>query len=373
MFGCRGTFPVDFACAGLGQRVSSGMHTSLPVIDGHNDTILDLHESERGEGRSFFERSSRGHLDLPRAIEGGFAGGFFAFFVPGPEGEATEDADSRTRPLPPAITHAEALPYTVALAARLLRIERESAGRLRIVRCVADLQQALADGAIAAIMHIEGAEAIDTDLNALELFHAAGLRSLGLVWSRANDFAEGVPFRFPSSPDTGPGLTDAGRRLVQRCNELGILVDLSHLNQRGFEDVAALSTAPLVATHSNAHAICPSSRNLTDAQIDAIGATGGVIGVNYYVGFTRADGASEADTPLDAYVAHARYIADRIGIEHVALGSDFDGAKVARDLGDAAGLPRLLEAFRAAGFDEASLALITSSNWLRVLEATWGA
>src|SRR5204862_5975253 len=110
-------------------------------------------------------------------------------------------------------------------------------------------------GTIAAILHFEGAEPIDSQLNALEVFYRAGLRSLGLVWSRPNAFGEGVPFRFPSSPDTGPGLTAAGRELVRECNRLGILVDLSHLNERGFWDVADVTTAPLVATHSNAHAL----------------------------------------------------------------------------------------------------------------------
>ncbi len=113
-----------------------------------------------------------------------------------------------------------------------------------------------------------------TPARALETWYAAGLRSLGPVWSRPNAFGHGVPFISPSSPDTGPGLTEAGRALVGRCAELGILVDLSHLNEAGFWDVAALEPGPLVATHSAAHALCATSRNLTDAQLDAIGESG---------------------------------------------------------------------------------------------------
>ena len=112
-------------------------------------------------------------------------------------------------------------------------------------------------GNLAAVLHIEGAEAIDPELEALEVFYAAGLRSLGPVWSRPNVFGHGVPFRFPSSPDTGPGLTDAGKELVRACNRLRIMLDLTHLNEAGFWDVAALTDAPLVATHSNVHALCP--------------------------------------------------------------------------------------------------------------------
>src|SRR5215813_7937540 len=177
----------------------------------------------------------------------------------------------------------------VSLTATLFRLEAESSGEFEVVRDISQLRRCLDTGTMAAILHFEGAEPIDPQLNSLEVFYRAGLRSLGLVWSRANAFAEGVPFRFPSSPDTGPGLTAAGRELVQACNRLGILVDLSHLNERGFWDVAELSTAPLVATHSNAHAITPGTRNLLDTQLDAIRDSGGMVGVNFAVTFSRED------------------------------------------------------------------------------------
>jgi membrane dipeptidase len=230
----------------------------------------------------------------------------------------------------------------------------------------------LESGIFAMIFHIEGAEAIDADLTALDVLYAAGLRSLGIVWSRPNIFGHGVPFAFPSSPDTGPGLTDAGKALVRGCNQRGILLDLSHLNEQGFWDVAALSTAPLVATHSGAHALCASARNLTDRQLDAIAASGGVVGVNYHVSFLRADGQRDADTTsLTEIVRHVDYMVKRMGIDHVALGSDFDGAVMPGDLRDAAGLPKLMSALRAAGYDDAALRQIAYGNWLRVLGQTW--
>ena len=139
----------------------------------------------------------------------------------------------------------------------LLRIERELKGRVRICRNVTDIQRALKDGMLAPVLHIEGAEAIDPNFEFLDVLYEAGLRSLGPVWSRPNAFGHGVPFRCPSSPDTGPGLTDLGKELIGACNRLGILIDLSHLNERGFWDVATISNAPLVATHSNAHALSP--------------------------------------------------------------------------------------------------------------------
>ena len=255
-------------------------------------------------------------------------------------------------------------------AGRLLALER--AGHLRVARRAADLDAALRDGVLAAVMHLEGAEAIDAGLEALELWHAAGLRSLGPVWSRPNVFAHGVPFAFPASPDSGPGLTAAGVALVRRCAQLGIAVDLSHVNEAGFWDVARLDATPLIASHSGAHALCATARNLTDAQIDAIGASGGVVGIAFAVPFLREDGRDDADTPLSTIAAHARYVANRIGVEHVALGSDFDGATMPAQLGDAAGLPRLLDALRAGGFADAELRAIAWDNWRRVLARAWG-
>jgi membrane dipeptidase len=220
-------------------------------------------------------------------------------------------------------------------------------------------------------LHFEGAENLGPDPGALEDLYEMGLRSLGLVWSRPNAYAHGVPFRFPSSPDTGPGLSGAGKELVRECNRLGVLIDLSHVNERGFWDVAELSEAPLVATHSNAHALCPASRNLTERQLEAIRDSDGMVGVNFAVGFLREDGGESEDTPLETVVKHVGYLVERVGIERVGFGSDFDGAKVPKALGDVSGLPRLLAALRAGGYDEAMLNKVAHGNWIRVLRATW--
>jgi membrane dipeptidase len=241
-----------------------------------------------------------------------------------------------------------------------------------VARSIGDVDAALAEGAPpVAVLHMEGAEPIDAGLESLPAWYAMGLRSIGPVWSRANAFATGVQFVFPSSPDIGPGLTDAGVSLVKACAELGILIDLSHLNEAGFWDVAKLEAGPLVASHSGAHAVAPASRNLTDAQLDAIGASGGLVGVVYASCFVRPDLADDADTPLSAIAAHVRYVADRLGVDHVALGSDFDGATIPAPLGDVAGLPKLLDALRAVGFTDSELEAIAWHNWRRVLDAWW--
>ena len=354
---------------------------TLPIFDGHNDALLDLYLPARGGGRSFFTHSDRGHIDLPRARAGGLAGGFFAIFVPResalqtgqemPDDDLTITATGYEVRLAPAIEQVYAQRVTIGMMALLFRLEAESKGQFAVVRTTADLTSALERGALAAVLHFEGAEAIDPELEALEVFYAAGLRSLGITWSRPNAFGHGVPFKYPVSPDTGPGLTDAGRDLVRACNRLGILLDLSHLNERGFWDVAALSTAPLVVTHAGVHAICPVSRNLTDRQIDAIGASGGVVGVVFDVSMLRPDGGLDRDMPLDVLVRHIDYIAERIGIDHVALGSDFDGATMPHALADASKLPALVTALRAHGYDESALRKLTHENWLRALGKTW--
>jgi membrane dipeptidase len=353
------------------------LESNLPLVfDGHNDTLLNLHLPDRGEGRSFFERSNFGHIDLPRAREGGFGGGFFACYTPNPEDDGWTEESALTftdhgyevAGAPP-LDQDYARGFADELVASLFELEAEDG--LNVVRTAGVLEGCLRDGIVAAILHFEGAENLGPNPGALETFYEKGLRSLGIVWSRPNAYAEGVPFSFPSSPDTGAGLTDAGRELVRECNRLGVLIDLSHINEKGFWGVAKLSDAPLVATHSNAHALCPASRNLTDRQLDAIRDSDGMVGVNFAVGFLREDGGESEDTPLETVVRHVDYLVERVGIDRVGFGSDFDGAKVPEGIGDVSGLPNLLAALRTAGYDDASLRKLAHENWVRVLRATW--
>jgi len=340
----------------------------IPVFDGHNDALI--------EGRSLLARGATGHLDVPRARDGGLAGGLFAIFTRGEVSIAfPQDAPARRDaqlPPEPAIPRARALRTTFAALGELLALEAEAPAALRVCRSAAEVEATLGAGPLAAVVHIEGAEAIDPGLEALPALHALGLRSLGITWSRPNAFGHGVPFAFPADPHSGPGLTDAGRALVGACRELGILVDLSHLTARGFWDVAELAAGPLVASHSGVHALCPSARNLTDDQLDAVGETDGVLGIIFSVADLRADGAFEADTPRREIARHAAYVAERIGVEHVALGSDFDGCLVPAELGDAAGVQGVLADLRAAGFDEPGVRAVAHGNWLRVLRAWLG-
>lgn len=339
------------------------------MFDGHNDTLARLHGDGAGDLALLADRPER-HIDVPRARRGGLAAGMFALHTRSVDFD-TEDSDRFDVPYAPPVAYDAAARETAALIALALRLEAAAGDTVAIVRRAAELDRCREDGRLGLVIHIEGAEAIDEDLDALDVLHAAGLRSVGPVWSRANAFGHGVPFRFPADPDTGPGLTPAGEGLVRRCNELGVLIDLSHMNAAGFRDVARLSEAPLVASHSAAHALCPSTRNLTDAQLREIGRSGGLVGIVFTPAFVRPDGRDDADTPLDVLVAHIRHVADLIGVDHVGLGSDFDGAPMPDALPDVAALPALLAALRDAGFSPAEVEAIAWGNWRRVIGHTW--
>jgi len=342
------------------------------VFDGHNDVLLKQFQ-QGPAARQSFQNGNDAHIDLPKARRGGFAGGFFAIHVPSDinAGDTLWDMTKPAYdvPLPPQIAQQDAVRIVLAQAAILARLEDD--GAVKICTSVADIRHCLDNGKMAAIMHLEGAEGIDTNFDTLEVLFRAGLRSIGPVWSRPTAFGHGVPFRFPADPDIGDGLTEAGKKLIRRCNQLAIMVDLSHLNAAGFWDVARLSDAPLVATHSNAHAICPHARNLSDEQLAAIKDSDGMVGLNFATAFLRPDGRMRKDTKLDVMLLHLDYLIEHLGEDHVGLGSDFDGAMVPAAIGDAAGLPALREAMKLHGFDEQLMRKLCHANWLSVLERTW--
>jgi len=351
------------------------MSPTRPLIfDGHNDLLLKLYRAGGPAHAGRFLTGLDGAIDLPMSKAGGFGGGFFAVFVPSPV-DLDEKFDAMTQPsydlpLPEAIDWEDAVPVVLNQAAILFELER--LGALKVCRSAADIRAAMDAGIMAAVFHIEGAEGIDSDLHTLDVLYAAGLRSLGPVWSRPNVFGEGVPFRFPSGPDIGRGLTDFGIRLVRRCNELGIMVDLSHLNEAGFWDVARISDAPLVATHSNAWALSNHSRNLTDDQLRAIADSDGIVGLNYAVAFLRADGRMDTAVALETMMRHLDHLMSVLGEDRVGLGSDYDGAKVPKAITTIADLANLRAAMDEHGYGAELIEKLCHGNWLRVLAKTWG-
>ncbi len=340
----------------------------VPVFDGHNDAILRLWMGGGQTASDQFRSSATGHIDLKKAHTGGYSGAFFALFAP-PHGAFKMPAfqPPYDEPLPPELPYDQALQVIIEQAGILARLDRD--GLLKLCRTGAELRSAMANGQLGAIMHMEGAEAIGPDLTSLDLLYEAGLRSIGPVWSRPTIFGHGVPFRYPSDGDIGAGLTDAGKGLVSRCATLGIIVDTSHLNMAGFWDVGDAGL-PLVATHSNAHSISPGARNLTDAQLRAIGDSGGVVGLNFGTMFLDPGGRADPSVGFDLFIKHLSHMIDLAGEDAVAFGSDFDGAPMPQCLPDCGRMQSLVTALDGAGFGADLIKKICAENWMAFLDRT---
>ncbi len=335
------------------------------ILDGHEDFLTQMsgyQDAAGGQGlvaaperpprrRDFLAESSDGHVDLPRARKGGIGGAFASIWMR--DEDAARDARGTA----------------AAQIDDLLRTIDRSEGRLRLIRTVADLDACLAGAAFGAILHFEGADQISEDLRELRWYYEAGLRSLGITWSRSTVFGHGVPSARARPPETG--LTEAGKNLVAECNRLGIVIDVSHLNEAGFWDVAAVSTKPFIATHSDAFAISPHVRNLKDEQIRAIAKAGGCIGINLANSFIRPDRGRDGSTSLEMVAAHVDHIVGLVGDAHVAIGTDFDGTDVPDVLADATRLPLLLRELQRRGYGDDALERITHGNFARVLREVW--
>ncbi|MCC1491484.1 dipeptidase [Cognatishimia sp. F0-27] len=350
------------------------MTAPIAFFDGHNDFLLRLMKSPAPREETWLGSGRAGHLDLARMKEAGFAGGLFAIFVPPvsdgppPDFRALMAEPPYAIPTPPMMDHPTAQPYALTMAGLMHWMARAAPDDFRVCRTVDEIRAAMAQDVIAGVMHLEGAEAIGPDLDALYLFHEMGLRSLGPVWSRDTVFGYGVPMAFPGGPDTGPGLTEAGKDLVRLCADMGIMIDLSHLNEKGFDDVAALTDAPLVATHSNVHALCDSPRNLTDRQLHMIRERGGMVGLNFATFYLNADGRADTGTGWDVMLRQIDYLIEEVGEAHIGLGSDFDGCVLPDVIGDVTGVPALFDAMRRNGIDEPMLTRFARENWLACLE-----
>ena len=360
---------------------------NIPVFDGHNDLLLALWRSNDLKGESFISGRKNGHIDLLKCKKGGFCGGFFAIFVPAisvaPENfwqrypelidHKTKEKEIRNNLLN---TEAISQPYAYAATIEMMNIAHQMANHnseeLEICTNYTEIKRCIDKQKIAMLLHVEGAEAISSNLAQLELLYEKGLRSIGPVWSRKNVFAEGVNFDFPSTPNQGDGLTDVGRELIRFCNSKKILIDLSHLNEKGFWEVAKISDKPLVATHSNVHALCPSPRNLTSSQLSAIAETNGVVGLNFGIAFLHSEGKQDKNLHPDTMCTHLDSLLKILGEDGVAFGSDFDGIRVSNHISDCSGLPILVNSMRERGYGETLIEKICFKNWLRLLEKTIG-
>lgn len=341
----------------------------MRIFDGHNDALARLW-CQGGDPVAAFARDE-GHVNTPAARRGGFGGGFFALFSP----QTRKRFDfsgfrGGSMPLAAAMDQGPALQSVMAEVGIIRRLHQ--AGALTLCTGAGQIESVMAAGGIAALLHLEGAECIDPELLVLDTLYALGLRSLGPVWSRPTIWGDGVPFGYGRDGDTGPGLTEAGRRLVARCAELGMVVDTSHLTMKGFWEIGAMGL-PLVATHSNAWDLCQTTRNLTRAQLRAIGETGGMVGLNYATVFLSAEGWASGRATLDDCLRQLDALIEGAGEDHVGLGSDFDGAPLPEGLAGCGDLPALVRAMEARGYGRPLIEKLCGGNWLRLLGRVIGA
>lgn len=379
--------PLNESAAPSVGATARSLHREAIIVDAHADTPSEFFLLP---GYDFGRRHTEGHLDLPRLREGGVDLQFLIAWVPAELAEV-EGASFRH-----AMTLIEAIHHTVG----------GTAGA-RVVTDTNGLREAHAAGEVAVMIGVEGGHAIENSLERLAEIHAHGARYLTLTWNNANDWAD-------SSAETRHGgLTPFGREVVRALNRLRMLVDVSHVSTSTFYQVLETSTAPIVASHSCARALAEHHRNLDDDQLRALASVGGVVGINFFPAFLDTDHGTafegiEAETaalerrlasasgdaerarrearawraeqlatlpPVQAetIVRHIDHIVEVAGIDHVALGSDFDGiATTPTDLPDIAALPVITELLVRRGYDEVAVRKVLGDNWLRVMAAVFG-
>ena len=349
-----------------GGRASPEARAAQALID--STAVVDLHSDALLWDRDLIERSRRGHVDLPRLIQGRVAVQMFTTVTQVPRGMNVESNDDDTDlitglallQLWPPRTWTSPLARALHQADKLRGFAARSRGRLSIVTTADELESFLRarhpeEATVAALLGIEGAQALEGDPANVDRLHAAGFRMIGLTHFFDTDVGGSAHGRVKG------GLTPMGRDVLGRAAELGIMVDLAHASAALIRDVTRATTRPVVVSHTGVAGTCPSPRNLSDDQLRAVAGTGGVIGIGLW------PEALCGETPGD-WARAVRHATDVVGVDHVALGSDWDGA--VRAIVDASGTARLAEALLAAGFTDGEIRAILGENTLRVLRET---
>ncbi|WP_042874584.1 dipeptidase [Acinetobacter haemolyticus] len=346
-------------------------HGTFPVFDGHNDVLTRLWLSDHSNpAQAFIHDRLAGHLDLTRCQQAGFVGGMFAIFLP-PYSYVQQQHPNKLFDQTASDFTQQQIEHICLEQLDLAKQLAQYSNNIQICTTVQDIQHCLTQQKLAIVLHMEGAEALQLNPDLLDVFYEAGLRSIGPLWNRPSRFGHGLNAKFPHSPDTGAGLTHEGKAFIKRCADKKMVVDVSHMNERAFGDTVDILQQPIVATHSNVHALCPQARNLTDAQLSAIRDSKGIVGVNFDVAFLRKDGQREANTPIDVLLEHLEYLIDRMGEDHVGFGSDFDGALISTEIEDVTGLHGLIERMQERRYSTELITKICWHNWLNVLNRIW--
>jgi len=309
------------------------------IIDAHCDTVGQFCP-EKGD-YDFTVRNLSYHIDLPRLKEAGIKLQFFALYI-----------KEEYKPV-------GSLAYCLRLLDSYYRTLQSCPGDLQTVYSWKELREVFDSTKIAGLLSVEGGEALEGEMAVLRMLFRLGIRSLGLTWNQENQLASGVG---NESPDEG--LKPFGKQVVKEMNNLGMLVDIAHINERGFFDVLKISRVPVVVSHANARALYDHPRNITDEQLRALREVDGVIGLTCCPYFIDA-----YEPTIDKLLDHYVHVAEVAGANHLGIGSDFDGIKeVMGGLEDVTGMPLLVEGLIRRGFNSDEIDKITHKNFLRVLE-----
>ncbi len=307
-------------------------------IDFHCDTLMDVTDGRRG-----LAGHGAGNIDLPRLKEAGALMQVFACFV--------EDR----------YAYKEAANRTLAMIDSFYNEACGSEGQLIPVDSYNGLTDVKSSDGVGGMLSIEGGESLEGSLYMLRDFYRLGVRALTLTWSRRNELGDGI------GEDSGSGLTGFGKSVVKEMNRLGMIVDVSHLNEDGFWDTVNVCNDPVIASHSDCRALCSHKRNLTDEQIKVIADTGGVIGINFASSFLNSGQAGKQDI-----IQHIDHIADLVGIDYVGFGSDFDGCNLPGDIHGAEDMPDILQLLRNNGYSQEDVDKVSYKNWERVIKKVLG-
>ncbi len=315
------------------------------VIDAHCDALLAVIGKSQIPGdlgrRDFLARNRMSHIDLPKLLEGGVTCQFMALFA--------EDED-----LP------RVAEYTHGLIDEFEAICSRSGGAMFPVKSGSDLAKAKPGESVGGLLSIEGAEALEGRLDAVDEFYRRGVRAIGITWNRRNPFGRGV------RAEGEDGLSPLGCELVEKMEAMGMIVDASHLCDQAFSDLAGMARRPFIASHSNARSLNDHPRNLSDAQIRRIADGGGAIGAVFVPNFVSL---KPVKSFLEHLVDHIDHIVKVGGMDCAAVGSDFDGYRGVEGhvLADASEFPRLAEALATRGYKTGDIEKILSKNWERVI------
>lgn len=369
----------SLAFSGFAQDFKQ-IHRDLIVVDGHNDVII----SSILDGYDIGQRLQVGHTDIPRLIEGGVDVQVFAVW--------SDDKKWKTGAFKHANDQIDALENVIL----------HNADKIELAKSYADIQRINNSGKIAALIGIEGGNMIEASLNNLESLYNRGARYLTLTWNYNLPWVTAAAVEDSKEIKKQEGLTKEGKAIIRKMNALGMMVDLSHASKKTFYDVMKISKNPVLVSHSNAAALTPHSRNLDDKQLALLKKKRGVIGVNFYSGFLDSDyekrvstlykeqegsnalakissGAQyakltpenklKADAPLERLLEHIDYLVSKVGVNHVAVGSDFDGIESAPvGLSDVSKFPVLTQALLERGYSKEDVSKIMGLNFLRILK-----